>query len=85
MSYDPILDEIHKIRDAHAKKFNYDLDAIYADWKQREKASGREYVSFPPKLLKDEKPLFPLAKPTVKSARKGKRVDGAAVKRKRSA
>lgn len=28
---DPIIEEIHKFREAHARKFNYDMDAIFAD------------------------------------------------------
>ena len=31
MITDPTLDEMRAIRDAHAKQFNYDLNAIYAD------------------------------------------------------
>ena len=31
MKSDPVIDEIRKIREAHAAKFNYDLSAIYAD------------------------------------------------------
>ena len=31
MKANPILDEIRAIRDAHAKQFNYDFDAIYED------------------------------------------------------
>ena len=26
---DPIVEEVRQIRDAYAKQFNYDLDAIY--------------------------------------------------------
>ena len=33
--YDPIVAEVRKIRDAHSKKFNYDLDAIVADYQTR--------------------------------------------------
>lgn len=33
---DPIIDEIRQYRDAYAALFNYDLDAMYADIKQRE-------------------------------------------------
>ena len=40
---DPIVDEIHRIRDAHAARFNYDLDAIYQDIKMREKESGLKF------------------------------------------
>jgi hypothetical protein len=37
---DPIVDEVRRIRDAHAARFNYDLDAIFRDIKEREKESG---------------------------------------------
>ena len=43
---DPIVDEVRRIRDAHAAKFNYDPDAIFRDIKEQEKRSGRQYVSF---------------------------------------
>ena len=32
----PIIDELHRIREAHAKRFNYDLDAILADLRRRD-------------------------------------------------
>jgi hypothetical protein len=41
---DPIVDEVRRIRDAHAARFNYDLDAIFRDIKEREKKSGLEFV-----------------------------------------
>lgn len=41
---DPIVDEIRRIRDAHAARFNYDLDAIFRDIKEREKESGLVFV-----------------------------------------
>ena len=43
---DPIVDEVRRIRDAHAAKFNYDLKAIFQDIREQEKRSGRKYVSF---------------------------------------
>jgi hypothetical protein len=46
---DPIVAEVRKIRDAHAAKFNYDLDAIYRDIKSMEQTSGRSYVRYPPR------------------------------------
>ena len=49
MIEDPIVAEVRKIRDRHAAKFNYDLDAIFRDLKEKEKTSGRAYVSFPPR------------------------------------
>jgi hypothetical protein len=46
MSRDPIVAEIRAIREAYAKRFNYDLDAICRDLKKQEKRSGRKTVSF---------------------------------------
>jgi hypothetical protein len=46
---DPVVAEVREIRDAHAKKFKYDLKAIAADLKKRQKLSGRAVVSFPAK------------------------------------
>ncbi len=45
MFQDEILDEIHKIREEHAKSFNYDLDAMFADWQKKQAESGREVVN----------------------------------------
>ena len=41
---DPIVDEVRRIRDAHAARFNYDLDAIFKDIKESEKKSGLHFV-----------------------------------------
>ena len=41
---DPIVDEVRRVRDAHAARFNYDLDAIFQDIKEREKKSGLRFV-----------------------------------------
>ena len=46
---DPINEEIHKYREEHARRFNYDLNSICEDLRKREKASGRPTVSLPPK------------------------------------
>ncbi|MBF0099093.1 MAG: hypothetical protein HQM04_18955 [Magnetococcales bacterium] len=43
---DPIVEEIRKVREEHAARFNYDLDAIYQDLKRMQEESGREYVDF---------------------------------------
>ena len=51
MLTNPIVDEVRKVREAHAAKFNYDLDAIFRDIKEREKASGNHFVRFPPKQV----------------------------------
>ena len=36
MTRNPIIDEIHRIRKAHAKKFNYDVAAIFEDLRRRD-------------------------------------------------
>ena len=46
---DPIVAEIRKVREAHAAKFNYDLEAIYRDLKSKERTSGRKYVRSQPR------------------------------------
>lgn len=46
---DPIVDEVRKVRDAHAVRFNYDLDAIFREIKEQEKRSGCKFVSYPPR------------------------------------
>ncbi|MBI4909139.1 MAG: hypothetical protein HY820_36300 [Acidobacteria bacterium] len=42
---DPIVEEVRRIREEHAAQFNYDLDAIFADYKRIEVESGRPRVS----------------------------------------
>jgi hypothetical protein len=49
MIEDPIVEEVRRIRDEYARKFNYDLDAMFRDIEQKQAQSGRTYVSFPPK------------------------------------
>jgi hypothetical protein len=46
---DPILAEIRAIRDARARQFNYDVQAMMADMKAREVASGLTFIKRPPK------------------------------------
>ncbi|TVR56726.1 MAG: hypothetical protein EA420_19910 [Candidatus Competibacteraceae bacterium] len=41
---DPIVEEIRRIRDEHAKKFNYDLRAICEDFKQHQRHCGHPLV-----------------------------------------
>lgn len=53
---DSIIDEVRRIREEHAIKFNYDPEAIFADLKKQEGRSKRTFVSFPAKRIR------PLAK-----------------------
>jgi hypothetical protein len=58
---DPIVDAVRKARDAHAARFNYDLDAIFRDIKEHETKSGRTFVSFPPRRLEANQTPPPIA------------------------
>ena len=58
MLQDPIVEEVRRHRDEYAKQFNYDLQAIYQDLKQKQEKSGRKIVSFPPKPVQ---PMAPAA------------------------
>ena len=49
MWLDPIVEEVRRIRDAHAQQFGYDLPAIYEDLKRFEREHDLEMVSFPPR------------------------------------
>jgi hypothetical protein len=51
---DSIVSEVRKARQAHAAKFNYDLEAIYRDLKQQGEKSGRLFVSLPPRRTKPD-------------------------------
>jgi hypothetical protein len=46
---DPIVEEIRRVRRAHASQFDNDLSAIVADLRRLERESGRNYVNFPPR------------------------------------
>jgi hypothetical protein len=56
MSQDPIMKEIHEVREAFAKKFNYDLKALSEELNRQMKEDRRETVSLAPKRIA-EKPL----------------------------
>ena len=46
---DPIVEEVRKIRQQHAKRFNFDLRAIVDDLRKQQEQSGRKYVRFEPR------------------------------------
>nr|VFJ53139.1 MAG: hypothetical protein BECKFM1743C_GA0114222_101198 [Candidatus Kentron sp. FM]VFJ60584.1 MAG: hypothetical protein BECKFM1743A_GA0114220_102678 [Candidatus Kentron sp. FM]VFK13001.1 MAG: hypothetical protein BECKFM1743B_GA0114221_102638 [Candidatus Kentron sp. FM] len=45
---DPIVQEIRRIRDEHARQFNYDLDAIGQDYMARQIQEGSRLVRLHP-------------------------------------
>lgn len=52
---DEILEEIYRIREKHARAFNYDLKAICDDLRKRQATSDRKIISKPlrePRSLK---------------------------------
>jgi hypothetical protein len=51
MKDDPIVEEVRRVCDAYAAKFNYDLEAMFQDLKRQEQESGRTFVSFPPRRI----------------------------------
>ena len=46
---DPIVEEVRKARDEHAKRLNNDLQAIVDDLKKQQKASNRKFVKLSPR------------------------------------
>jgi hypothetical protein len=41
---DPIVAEVRKVKERLAAKFNYNIDAMFRDLREREKTSGHRYV-----------------------------------------
>ena len=49
---DPIVEEIRRIRQEHARKLHFDLDAIFEDLKAKERSAGRKTVALKPRRPK---------------------------------
>jgi hypothetical protein len=49
---DPIVKEVRKFREEHAKKFHYNLRSIYEDLIEQERLSGRRFVTYTPEGYK---------------------------------
>lgn len=49
---DEIVEEVRRIREENAAKFDHDLKAIYEDAVKRQKLSGRKVVTFRPRTPK---------------------------------
>jgi len=49
MMSDPIVEELRRIRHQHAARFNFDLDAVFEDLKEKERRSKRKIVSRSPR------------------------------------
>ena len=59
---DPIVDEVRRVREAHAASFNYDLHAIFLDIKKREKERGLHFVDGVARQLMPNPYMAPLVK-----------------------
>ncbi len=46
---DPIVDEIHRIREEHAARFNYDLNAIFDDFERNQEELGLPLITLQPR------------------------------------
>jgi hypothetical protein len=42
---DPVVDELHRMREHHAKSLDYDFAKIFADWQKKQTESGRILVN----------------------------------------
>lgn len=63
---DPIVEEIHRHREEHARKFNYDIHAICEDLRQRQWESGHKIMGWDPKrgrMVELKRPKTLRAKP----------------------
>ncbi len=63
-----ILEEVRRVREEHAAQFDYDADAIFADYKRMEAESKRTYVSFGPRRIAETGTSTPPLEPVVRSA-----------------
>ena len=50
---DPIVEEVRKYRNEHAKRFNYDLDAICADLKRHQSLHPQRILNIRKNANKD--------------------------------
>jgi len=44
---DPVIAEVHAVRDDHAARFEYNLPAIFRDIRSMQNSSGKEFVRYP--------------------------------------
>ncbi|MEK7831223.1 MAG: hypothetical protein AAB401_09075 [Acidobacteriota bacterium] len=59
---DEVIKELWKIKEEHAARFNYDIEAMALDLKKEQDASGRKVVSFVEKKEKPSEKELSLAK-----------------------
>ena len=52
MMHDTIVEEVRKAREEYARKFDFDLDAICADLRRKERLAGGPVVTLPKRPVK---------------------------------
>ena len=62
MNDDPIIEEIHRVREVIAERFDNDLHAICEEARRKQAASGEKTVTLPPRRIES-----PGAAPTKKA------------------
>ncbi len=55
MTNDPIVDEVRRIRQEYAAKFDYNVRAMAQDLQKRRKEYADRLVTFPPKPVRRKK------------------------------
>ena len=56
MTQDPIVEEVRKLRQEYAAEFDFDLDRIFEDLRERERQSGVLHEVRSPKPFEPERP-----------------------------
>ena len=56
---DPIIAEVHAIRDEYAARFDYDVGRTFRDIRMKQEASEREYVCYAARCIAEEMGNFP--------------------------
>jgi len=51
-----IVDQVRRVREEHAAKFDFDIEAIFKDLEIQQIKSGRRFVHYPPRLLEPINP-----------------------------
>lgn len=56
MWQDPIVEDIHKLREAQAAQFQFDVEALGKFFQSQQAAEHREVVTRPPRRIPEKQP-----------------------------
>ncbi len=51
---DPIIAEVHAIRDEYAARFDHDVGRMFQDIRMKQEASKRNHVCYPARRIREE-------------------------------